>query len=194
MTETYNLTKLAADVSAIVSRERDPVKIVAAAKPLVAKIIDVANFLPEQYTRPVSPTQPFGLYLIHKAPQDAFSILSALWPPNGGTPVHDHAGSWAVEVILEGTLHTCRFKRLDDGAREGYAELRQTAELDIQPREVAHVLPPDQDVHQFTNLSGRPVLSFHLYGGDITKQTRNKFNPTEKTVVKYVDPLKYDNQ
>ena len=54
MTETYNLTKLAADVTEIVHRERDPVKIVAAAKPLMAKIVDVPNFLPEQYTRPVS--------------------------------------------------------------------------------------------------------------------------------------------
>ena len=194
MAETYNLTKLAADMTEIIQREHDPAKIVAAAKPLVAKIIEVPGFLPEQYTRPVSPTQPFGLYLIHRGPQDSFTMLSALWPPNGGTPVHDHAGSWAVEAILEGTLHTYRFKRMDDGSREGYAELRQTAELDVHPKDIAHVLPPEQDIHQFTNLSGKPVLSFHLYGGDITKQTRNKFNPAEKTVVKYVDPLKYDNQ
>ena len=194
MAELYNLTKFAADVTEIVNHERDPAKIVAAAKPLMAKIIKVPSFLPEQYTKPVSPTQPFGLYLVHRGPQDAFTILSALWPPNGGTPVHDHAGSWAVEVILDGTLHTRRFKRLDDGSREGYAELRQTAELDLHAQEIAHVIPPDQDVHQFVNLSGKPVLSFHIYGGDITKQKRNRFTPEENRVVKYVDPLKYDNQ
>ncbi|MBM4258726.1 MAG: hypothetical protein FJ147_22850 [Deltaproteobacteria bacterium] len=194
MAETYNLTKFAADVTEIVQRERDPARIVAAAKPLMAKIIAVPNFLPEQYTKPVSPEQPFGLYLIHRGPQDAFTVMSALWPPSGGTPVHDHAGSWGVEVILEGTLHTRRFKRLDDGSREGYADLQQTTELDIHAREIAHIIPPDQDVHQFSNLSGKPVLSFHIYGGDITKQTRNKFNPEEKTVIKYVDPLRYDNR
>lgn len=194
MPGAYNLTTFVADVTEIVQRERDPARIVAAAKPFMAKIIEVPGFLSKQYTKPVSPEQPFGLYLIHRGPQDAFTVLSALWPPQGGTPVHDHAGSWGVEVILDGTLHTRRFKRLDDGSRASYAELQQTAELDLHAREIAHIIPPDHDIHQFTNLSGRPVLSFHIYGGDITKQTRNKFSPAEKSVVKYVDPLTYDNQ
>ena len=34
MAEPYNLTKLAADVTEIIQRERDPAKIVAATKPL----------------------------------------------------------------------------------------------------------------------------------------------------------------
>jgi predicted metal-dependent enzyme (double-stranded beta helix superfamily) len=193
MAESYNLTKFTADVTEIVQHENDAVKIVDAIKPLMAKIIEVDGFLPEQYTKPVSKEQPFGLYLIHKAPQDAFTVMSAIWPPNGGTPVHDHAGSWAVEVILDGSLHTKRFKRLDDDSRPGHAELRQTAELDIPARAIAHVIPPDQDVHQFTNITDRPVLSFHIYGGDITQQTRSRFTPEENAVVKYVDPLKYDN-
>jgi len=194
MAEAYNLTKLAADVTEIVQREKDPTKIVGAIRPLMARIISVEGFLPEQYTRPVSAEQPYGLYLVHRGPRDSFTLLSAIWPPGGQTPVHDHAGSWAVETILKGTLHTCRFKRLDEGSKEGYAELRQTAELDLHEKEIAHVVPPDQDVHQFINLTDQPVLSFHIYGGDITKQTRNRFNPEEKTVVKYVDPLKYDNE
>jgi predicted metal-dependent enzyme (double-stranded beta helix superfamily) len=193
MTEPYNLTRFTADITEIVQHEKDATTIVDAIKPLMAKIIEVDDFLPEQYTKPVSEEQPFGLYLIHKAPQDAFTVMSAIWPPNGGTPVHDHAGSWAVEVILDGSLHTKRFQRLDDDSQPGYAELRQTAELDIPAKAIAHVIPPDQDVHQFTNITDRPVLSFHIYGGDITQQTRNRFTPEENAVVKYVDPLKYDN-
>ena len=120
-------------------------------------------------------------------------MTSAIWPPNGGTPVHDHTGSWAVEVVLCGSLHTKRFQRPDDDSRPGYAKLRQTAELDIPTKAIAHVIPPDEDIHQFTNITDKPVLSFDIYGGDITLQTRNRFAPEENAVVKYVDPLKHDN-
>ena len=35
MTASYNLTQLAADVTAIIQREKDPAKIMAAARPLL---------------------------------------------------------------------------------------------------------------------------------------------------------------
>ncbi len=194
MAEPYTLEQLIVDVTEVVRKESRPAKIVEAVRPLMARMVQREGFLPEPYTRPVSQEQPFGCYLVHRGPQNAFTILSVVWPPGGKTPVHDHAGSWAVEAILKGTLHTRRFKRLDDGSREGYAELRQTAELDLHERAIAHVLPPDQDIHQFLNQTQQPVLSFHIYGGDITQQTRNRFNPEEKTVTPYVDPLRYDNE
>ena len=49
MAELYTLTKFTADVTEIVHNENDAVKIVAAIKPLMAKMIEVDNFLPEQY-------------------------------------------------------------------------------------------------------------------------------------------------
>src|SRR5262249_62180459 len=103
-------------------------------------------------------------------------------------------GEWVVEGVYRNALRTARYRRLDDGSRPGYAELRETAMLDLLPGDVSHVLSPDQDIHDFTNLTDTPVVSVHIYGGDISRETLNHFDPAAKTVTQVTQEIHYDNE
>jgi predicted metal-dependent enzyme (double-stranded beta helix superfamily) len=194
----YTLEQLAADVEALVAREREHARIVAAAEPLLTRFL-AASTLPEEYCRPAAGRvatehQDFTVYRLHRGPRDCFNIMVAIWPAGGTSGVHDHAGKWVVEGVYRNKLHTVRYKRLDDGSRPGYAELRETVALNLDPGDVAHVLSPNQEIHDFINATDKPVVSVHIYGGDISTETLNYFDPAAKTVTQVTHEIRYDNE
>jgi hypothetical protein len=90
-----------------------------------------------------------------------YEALLILWPPGHATPIHDHAGLWGLELVLDGVL-----------AVEAFS-------LSLQP--APRLLPRDQVLlgigdhaafsgadyaHRCRNLSSQqPALSLHIYGG-----------------------------
>ena len=194
----YTLQQLGADVEAIVADEREHAKIVAAAEPLLERFL-TTNSLPEEYCQPApgritTEHKEFTLYRLHRGPEDCFNIMAAIWPPGGSSGVHDHAGKWVVEGVYRNQLHTIRYKRLDDGTHTGHAELKETVSLDLHPGNVSHVLSPNEEVHDFINQTNEPVVSVHIYGGDISTETLNYFDPAAQTVEQIVHDLSYDNE
>ena len=194
----YTLEQLAVDMEALVAREREHARIVTAAEPLLARFL-AAGTLPEEYCRPAvgrtaTAHQDFTVYRLHRGPQDCFNIMVAIWPPQGTSGVHNHAGKWVVEGVYRNTLHTARYKRLDDGSQPGHAELRETVALDLHPGDVAHVLSPHEEIHDFINTTAEPVVSVHIYGGDISKETLNYFDLAAKTVTQVTHEIRYDNE
>jgi predicted metal-dependent enzyme (double-stranded beta helix superfamily) len=194
----YTLEQLAVDMEALVAREREHARIVAAAEPLLAKFL-AAETLPEEYCKPAAghvatEHQDFTVYRLHRGPHDCFNTMVAIWPAGGSSGVHDHAGKWVVEGVYRNKLQTVRYKRLDNGSQPGYADLRETVALDLHPGDVAHVLSPNETIHNFINTTREPVVSVHIYGGDISKETLNYFDPTAKTVTQVTQEIRYDNE
>jgi predicted metal-dependent enzyme (double-stranded beta helix superfamily) len=72
--------------------------------------------------------------------------------------------------------------------------LRETVALDLHPGDVAHVLSPREEIHDFINTTANPVVSVHIYGGDISKETLNYFDPAAKTVTQVTQEIRYDNE
>lgn len=195
---SYTLADFAAEVEAAVASEREQAPLIAQLEPLLARFL-AAGTLAEEYCQPrpsrvASEHQDFTLYRLHRGTDDRFNIMAAIWPAGGGTGVHDHAGNWVVEGVYRNCLHTIRYAREDDGARAGHAQLRQTKALDMLPGEVAHVRYPDEAIHDFINRSSAPTVSVHIYGGDITKETLNYFDPAAHTVQSVAHDLSYDNE
>ncbi len=198
VTDTYPLEQFAADVEAVVATETEQARLVPRVEPLLARFL-AAGALPEQYCQPVagrtaSEHQDFTLYRLYRDAGDRFNIMAAIWPPHGGSGVHDHAGNWVVEGVYRNKLHTKRYVREDDGSRPGHAKLRETTALDLLPGEVAHVLYPDECVHDFINPTDEPTVSVHIYGGDITCETLNYFDPDHDAVEAVAHDLRYDNE
>ena len=195
---TYTLQQLAADVETIVADKQEHASIVAAAEPLLERFL-TTNSLPEEYCQPfpdriTTEHKEFTLYRLHRGPEDCFNIMAAIWPPGGSSGVHDHAGKWVVEGVYRNQLHTIRYKRLDDGTHTGHAELKETVSLDLHPGSVSHVLSPNEEVHDFINQTNEPVVSVHIYGGDISTETLNYFDPAAQTVEQIAHDLRYDNE
>lgn len=196
--DPYTVDIFAADVEAVVARESEQAKLIPQLEPLLARFL-AAETLPEQYChaaagRVVSDHQDFTLYRLYRGTNDRFNIMAAIWPAGGGTGVHDHAGNWVVEGVYRNKLHTIRYTRQDDESQPGQAELRETMTLDMAPGEVAHVQYPDQYIHDFINPTQEPTVSVHIYGGDITQETLNYFDPANNTVEKVAHDLSYDNE
>ena len=196
--DTYTVEDLGADVEAIVASETKHTKLVPQIEPLLARFL-AAETLPERYCqaaegRVATDHQDFTMYRVYRGANDRFSILAAIWPAGGGTGVHDHAGNWVVEGVYRNKLHTIRYQRQDDESQSGHAELRETKALDLLPGDVAHVQYPDEFIHDFTNQTEELTVSVHIYGGDITKETLNYFDPANKTVEVVAHDLSYDNE
>ena len=149
----YTVEQLAADVEAIVTREREHAQIVPAVEPLLARLL-TAQTLPDQYCRPAegrvaTEHQDFTVYRLYRGPKDCFNIMVAIWPSGGSSGIHDHAGKWVVEGVYRNKLHTIRYKRTDNKSQPGHAELRESIALDLHPGDVAHVLSPQRGDPRF---------------------------------------------
>ncbi|HEY0180526.1 MAG TPA: cysteine dioxygenase family protein [Dokdonella sp.] len=93
-----------------------------------------------------------------------YTGLIMVWPAGHSTPIHDHAGLWGIEMVLQGALGV-----------EDY-ELVADAHGDVQPRFVGTTLLEEGQscaflgthghAHRCANLSPRrPAVTLHVYGG-----------------------------
>ena len=70
---------------------------------------------------------------LHRSPDRAFSVLAYLWEPGTKTPVHDH-GAWGIIGCLFDRVREIKFRRLDEGGKEGFAELEEASSRVIERR------------------------------------------------------------
>ncbi len=113
--------------------------------------------------------KPYAQYLLHRPEDHAFSIVSFVWNPGQGSPIHDHC-TWGVIGQYEGEEDEIRFRRLP-------GRLERVSMVRARPGDVSHVYPPDRDVHQIQNRSSTATISIHVYGGDIGSQPRHVYDP-----------------
>lgn len=64
--------------------------------------------------------------LIYEDPDYGFVINAVVRIPGRRGSAHDHAAAWVVYGVMDGEESLERFERIDDGSREGYAEIRLT--------------------------------------------------------------------
>ena len=165
------------------------------AMPLVIKEVSASLFellgdgswLPESCREPREDT--YARHLLHRDRQNRFVVLSLVWLPGQGTPIHDHS-CWGVMGILENSLQEVGYERLDDGSRPGHAELREGMGRQVTAGSTSYLLPPYQEIHTIGNNTGEPTLSIHVYGRDIDEV--NVFDPATSSVrpmrIKYYNP------
>jgi predicted metal-dependent enzyme (double-stranded beta helix superfamily) len=113
--------------------------------------------------------KPYAQYLLHRPEDRAFSIVSFVWNPGQGSPIHDHC-TWGVIGQYDGEEDEIRFRRLP-------GRLERISTVRARPGDVSHVYPPDRDIHQIENRTTLPTISIHVYGGDIGSQPRHVYDP-----------------
>jgi hypothetical protein len=97
------------------------------------------------------------------AASHGYSALLLAWPPGYATPVHDHAGLWGLELVLDGVLAVEAFQLSD---HEGLDLVHsQTTLLGIGDSTAFH---GNTYAHRCSNRSRTALaLSLHVYGGDL---------------------------
>jgi predicted metal-dependent enzyme (double-stranded beta helix superfamily) len=75
---------------------------------------------------------------------------------------------------MTGPEHNVFWERLDDGSREGYAELRPIREQVVSVGEA--VCMKTGEIHSVENRSDEMTLSLHIYGRHLNYTGRSQFD------------------
>jgi len=146
-------------------------QLMQAARPLLAELIAVDDWLPDDCAVPHP--QFYRQYLLHCDPAERFSLVSFVWGPGQKTPIHDHT-VWGLIGMLRGAEISTPFTRMPSGALEVAGE-----PVRLEPGDIDAVAPEIGDIHQVVNAFADQVsISIHLYGGNIGAVRRHIYEPT----------------
>jgi len=120
----------------------------------------------------------FKTHCLHHDPETDVYVLVHAREKAGGASPHDHGPCWVVYGQYTNHTDMKIWERLDDGSREGYADLRVGREVTLLP---GHAIAMQRGyIHSIEY----PDRSFFLRitGGDVEKQKTLRFVPDQKRV------------
>jgi predicted metal-dependent enzyme (double-stranded beta helix superfamily) len=169
-------------VDPLIRRSQAASETVLAIEPHLQRLVREHGWLEEPYRRTI-PSKPYAQYLLHRPDDSLFSVVSFVWNPGQGSPIHDHC-TWGVIGQYEGEEEEARFRLHEN-------KLERVRVALARPGDVSHVYPPSRDIHQILNRTSSPTISIHIYGGDIGSQQRHVYDPESAEVRPFVSG--YDN-
>ena len=106
----------------------------------------------------------FTRWLFARESDGRYTGLIMVWPGSYATPIHDHAGLWGIEMVLQGTLAVDDYAFESDGGTN--PELRFVGTTLLQEGESCAFLGTAGHAHRCMNpLSRRAAVTLHVYGG-----------------------------
>ena len=130
--------------------------------------------LPERFLH----TKPDGYCrrLLHRDPELGFTAVVMTWGPGQRTALHDHAGIWCVEGVLEGQMEVHRYELLEE-PEPGVFRFVERETLTAGAGEAGALIPPLEHHVLANNRPDQASLTLHVYGGDMDHCT--VFEPVE---------------
>jgi predicted metal-dependent enzyme (double-stranded beta helix superfamily) len=128
-------------------------------------IPDEGLILPERF-RKVKPDS-YARRLLYSDPDLGFTALVMTWGPGQRTALHDHAGIWCVEGVLEGEMEVIRYE-LTEEEEDGLCHFAERGSVHALAGKAGALIPPFEH-HVLAN--ARPdqaSLTLHVYGGEMT--------------------------
>ena len=119
--------------------------------------------LPERFHR----TQPGGYArrLLYRSDALGYSAVVMTWAPGQRTPLHDHAGIWCVEGVVEGRMDVTQYDLVEESAGGFRFEAKGCVHAAVGS---AGCLIPPFEYHVLANALDRPSITLHVYGGEMT--------------------------
>jgi 3-mercaptopropionate dioxygenase len=133
----------------------------AALKLLIAR----DDWLPSEYAVPVA--ERYQSYALYVDPQARYSVISFVWAPGQGTPIHNHT-VWGLVGVLRGA------ERCEEFPVPGSAEVVCVHDHILPRGDVDRVSPALGDWHKVSNaMADQASVSIHVYGADIGRVHRS---------------------
>ena len=182
MAETYKLDQFLLDLNGILAQSISEAAILARVAPLALRAAQDKSWLTSKLCE-ADQEQGFGSHPLHMGPDNTPFVTALSWLPGRGAPPHNH-GTWAVVVGVEGEELNVFWKRLDDGSKPGYADLRPFGEKRCCPGDV--MMMPSGTIHEVRNETDRVSLSFHVYGRPLNETGRKQFDAKKHTEAPFI--------
>lgn len=126
--------------------------------------------LPDRFhgTRP----DGYARRLLHRSDALGYTAVVMTWAPGQRTPLHDHAGIWCVEGVVEGRMDVTQYDLVEESG-DGYRfEAKGCVHAAVGS---AGCLIPPFEYHVLANAIDRPSITLHVYGSEMT--TCHVFEP-----------------
>lgn len=184
----YPFAQFTNDVDIVVRRDSQPQVVVQHVRPLLQRLLSQRDWLDAMFRCP-RPQKPYTQYLLHTPTDEAWSVVSFVWPRGSVTPIHNH-GTWGVIGVYQGHESETPYRIVEGSIAAGKARVVAQGTAVMRPGEVSCVLPP-HDIHCVANRGEDVAVSIHVYGTNIGKQARHVFDPDTGAIRNFVSG--YDN-
>jgi predicted metal-dependent enzyme (double-stranded beta helix superfamily) len=111
--------------------------------------------------------------LAYADPWGRFVVIAMTWGPGHKTALHDHAGVWCVEVVVDGEMEVVNYELVEEAAA-GRCRFKQRETVPAPPASSGALIPPFEH-HVFRNAGRGLAHTLHVYGGPMNRC--NVFEP-----------------
>jgi 3-mercaptopropionate dioxygenase len=119
--------------------------------------------LPATFTAPRPDT--YARRLLHRDPLGRYTAIVMTWGPGQGTPLHDHAGIWCVECVVDGEMEVTQYDLLSE--QDGAFRFARQHPIKAARGSAGCLIPPFE-YHTLGNAHpDRPSVTLHVYGGEM---------------------------
>ena len=102
--------------------------------------------------------------LLHRDPAGKYTMVVMTWGPGQKTELHDHAGIWCVECVVDGRMEVAQYDlQSEQDGRYRFAERHRV----VAGRGSAGCLIPPFEYHTLGNAAETPSITLHVYGGEM---------------------------
>ena len=111
---------------------------------------------PERYAR----------RLLHRDAKNRYTIIAMVWNVGQGTPLHDHAGIWCVEVVYSGRIRVTSYNAMGGDPERDIVRFEQASVIHAGVGAAGALIPPFE-YHVLENAGEQPAVTMHVYGGEL---------------------------
>jgi len=119
-----------------------------------------------------------GIEVIHRDRDTGFNVLVHVYEKGKSGPPHDHGTSWAIYGQAAGSTVMTKWRRLDDGKKEGFANVERGESFKLAPGMAGKFEPGD--IHSIEIGDGSRFV--RVTGTDLNAIPTAVFNPEKKSV------------
>jgi predicted metal-dependent enzyme (double-stranded beta helix superfamily) len=112
--------------------------------------------------------------LLHRNDELGYTAVVMTWGPGQRTPLHDHAGIWCVEGVVEGRMDVTQYDLVEQSDDAYRFEAKGCVHASVGS---AGCLIPPFDYHVLANAIDQPSITLHVYGGEMV--TCHIFEPVD---------------
>ncbi|MEX2447010.1 MAG: hypothetical protein WD734_06685 [Dehalococcoidia bacterium] len=171
------------DIRNLVERERGGAALLEALRAPAEALLHDPTWIDEASRRAV-PGET-ATWAIYRSQSPDLCIFTMVVMPGEATRVHNHLTDGWVGLV-QGAQVERKYRRRDDGRRDGYADLELVAEERLDLGALTPLRHPDEDIHQVLTASDGPSVSLHLLCNDLGTVERQSFDPATHAVTDFV--------
>jgi predicted metal-dependent enzyme (double-stranded beta helix superfamily) len=174
------------DISTLISTSRSLVGELMNQKEWFGDILERLLF-DKEFSQSQKPSIWPNEITLHRSPDRSFLVLCYIWDRGLRDTIHDH-GSWGIIGSFVQSIGECKYMRLDDGRKEGYAELEEVSSIVLNPGETTYVLPLNKGIHRMGNFGSDTAITINVYGPNVRKGYVQFFYPEMNYVSRVYPP------